>query len=86
MSHILGLIQQFGHAEITNFDLVFLAQEHVGRFDVSMQDLVLMQVTQSQAHFYEELPDLSLLQRSIHLLLQMLANVTILTILHNYID
>lgn len=48
-----------------------------------MENLVLVKISQSKAHFNEELPNFFLLQWTIHLLLQVLANVSILTVFHD---
>lgn len=44
VGHILRLIQQFGDTQVANFDLIFFPEEHIRRLDVTMQNLVLMQV------------------------------------------
>ena len=86
MGHILRLIQQLSDAQIAYFDFILFAEEHICRLDIPMQNLVLMQIAQAEAHFYEEFPDLLLLKRPIHLLLQILANVAVLAVLHDDVD
>ena len=83
MGHILSLIKQLSNTQIANFDLIIFAEEHICGFDISMQDLVLMQIAQTKAHLYEELPDLLFLKRPVHLLLHILADIAVLAILHN---
>ena len=51
-----------------------------------MEDLVLMQVAQTQAHLDEELPYFLLLQGSEHLLLQVLSYIPVLAVLHDDVD
>ena len=48
-----------------------------------MEYFVLVQVTQPQAHLYEEAPDLNFVERTVHLLLQELAEVAIFAVLHD---
>ena len=86
MSHVLSLIQKFSHTEISNLDLVVFAQEHVDRFNISMQDLICMKVPQSKTHLYEKLPQLAFIQRPSHLLFQILAEITIFAVFHDDVD
>ena len=86
MSHVLSLIQKLSHTEISNLDLVVFAQEHVDRFNISMQDLICMKVPQPKTHLYEKLPQLAFIQWPSHLLFQILAEITIFAVFHDDVD
>ena len=48
-----------------------------------MKYFVLVQISQSEAHLYEEAPYFQLVQWSVHLFLQKLTKVTVLAVFHN---
>ena len=86
MRHILCLIQQFCDTQISHFDPILPPQKHIGRLNIPMQYLILVQVPQPQTHLNKELPYLALRQRPVHLLLQVLAQVAIFAVLHDDVD
>lgn len=45
-----------------------------------------MQIPQPQAHLHEEFPYFFLIERSVHLFLQILADIAIFAILHNDVN
>lgn len=52
-----GVIHSLGNAEICQFEHSFLIDEYVMGLDVAVDDLVLVQVLQSQCHLDEEVHD-----------------------------
>lgn len=45
VSHVLCLVEQLGHTQIPDFDLVIFAQKHIDGLDISMQYFVGVQVS-----------------------------------------
>ena len=83
MRHICGLIKLTSDTQISYLNLILACQEHVYRLDVTVQDAISVQVLHAEDHLNEELPDLALPQMLPHLLLEKLAQVLILTQLHD---
>ena len=83
---IRSLIQHLRHTEVPNLDLVLFGQEHVYGLDVSVQNLVSVQVLNAEAHLKEESPYGLLRQALPHLPLQVQAKVAILAVLHDDVN
>jgi hypothetical protein len=60
MSKVSSLVEHFSYTQVTYLDLVFFGQKHVDGLDVSVQDLVSMEVLESLTHLNKELPNLLL--------------------------
>lgn len=86
MRHVLRLIQQFCDTQVSNLDFIVLAQKHVDGFDISMQNFILVQVSESQTHFNKELPYFGLWELPAHLSFEILAQIAILAIFHDDIN
>jgi hypothetical protein len=83
VSHVGSLVKLLGDSQIPNLDLVLLSQKHVDCLDVPVQNLVRVQIIQTDAHLDEKLPNLGLIQGSSHLSFEILAQISILAILHD---
>ena len=86
MGEVRCLRQQFGDPEIPYLDLVVPREEHVDRLDVSMEDLVRVEVLEAETHLKEELPDVLLREHLAHLALEELTEISLLAELHNDVD
>ena len=80
------LVEHLSHAQVAYLNLILLRQKHVDGLDVSVEDLVAVQVVHAQAHFNKELPDLALTQLPPHLPLEVNPQISVLAILHYDID
>lgn len=83
MRHISRLIKNFSHAQITNLDAVVLGQKHVDRFDIPMQDTIVMEVHHADAHFDVEFPDLGFGKLATHLFLEVETKIAIFAQFHD---
>ena len=86
MCHVGGVIEFSSDTKVTNLDLVILSQEHVDGLDISVQNAVGVQILEAQAHLYEEFPYLSFTHVLVHLSLKVLAQILVLTKLHDDIQ
>lgn len=83
---VCGLVEELGHTQVSDFDLVLSSEEHVYGLDVSVEYFVRVQVLNSEAHLKEELPNTLLCEGLSHLLLEVETEVAILAELHDNVD
>ena len=86
MCEISCLIQHLSNSKISYLDPIILCQKHVDSLDVSVEDLVSMEVLKTQAHLKEELPYSALSELFPCLPLEVLSKISILTELHDYVN
>ena len=86
MSKVGSLVEHLGHSQISNLDLVILSEEHIDGLNITMQNLVCVEVLHAQTHLHEELPNARFPKLATHLTLQVKTQVSILTVLHDDVN